>query len=323
MLKAYEYVEYSQSAEKPKGFWDQSLREKEIEISKRFCEGRTNRGKGICPVCGADSLRDFYQKWNVQYERCGHCNSVLAVVDSENMEEYRTYPQLSELRRSENYQKSICARRKNLWEEQLDWMSFRCYRYLDRNEGLRVIDYGNRYRAYMDLIRTSKLIGEYELRRSLLVEEGERQIEQADVVLCMDYLQQEDKPKEFLCQVWQDLKPGGLLILSTRVGGGFDILALRENNPNVFPYEHILLPSKEGLRMMLEETNYEVLEMTTPGALDIYYVLENRGGLHEGEYFLQYLTEAAGQNELADFQRFLQKSGMSSYAQVIARKVNR
>lgn len=56
---------------------------------------------------------------------------------------------------------------------------------------------------------------------------------------------------------------------------------------------------------MLAQTGFELLEFTTPGTFDLNYVKANKDGLAE-----------------ADFQRFIPKSGLSSYAQVIARRMD-
>mgnify|MGYP003816250769 CR=1 FL=1 len=137
-------------------------------------------------------------------------------------------------------------------------------------------------------------------------------------MLYLNKIQQSIDPVEDLRALHDSMKEDGLLFLSTRVGTGFDILTLQQNITNVFPYEHVLLLSKEGLQMVLSKAGFRVLEISTPGLLDLQYVLDNREGIEKNNLFIRYLIETADSNTLTEFQRFLQKGGLSSYAQVIA-----
>ena len=110
------------------------------------------------------------------------------------------------------------------------------------------------------------------------------------------------------------------MVFSIKAGNGFDILKLGGNNPSLLPFEHNFLPSRDGIEILLERTGFELLEYTTPGTFDLNYVKNNKSRLGKDDYFLQYFLSHASENSLAEFQRFLQRSGMSSHAQLIARK---
>ena len=66
----------------------------------------------------------------------------------------------------------------------------------------------------------------------------------------------------------------------------------------------------------------ELLEFTTPGTFDINYVKANQDGIDREYYFIRYFLAAASPTVQAEFQRFIQKAGMSSYAQIIARRLD-
>ena len=116
------------------------------------------------------------------------------------------------------------------------------------------------------------------------------------------------------------LRPKGLLVLSTKAGSGLDVLLLRGNNGNVFPYEHVLMPSREGLQILLEDAGMELLEFTTPGTFDVNYVRTNKAGIAREDCFMRYFLDTASPNAEAEFQRFIQRAGLSSYAQIVARR---
>lgn len=331
MLTAFNYYEPEEESRIRKKIKDSVLFERELEIAKRFVETNKNilpqsaAELRSCPICKDSGIEIFYEKWGIKYLRCNACYSVFADVEEKTEQEYKQLPDMIKFRTSEEYQRKASVNRRQMWSELLDWLQFRTYRYLGRNTGLSVIDYGTRYQGLIELLNESGICGRYELKNSILNFEGEtftsrdELSERADIILCLDYIQHEINPISFMEEMRINLKQDGLLFLSTRVGSGFDILTLKENNDNVFPYEHILMPSKEGLKILLETTGFELLEITTPGNFDWNYVKANRDGISEKEYFLRYFMNTATPNIEAEFQRFLQQSGMSSYAQVVAK----
>lgn len=338
MLAAFNYYDPEEENRIRNEIKNSQLFDKEIEMARKFAElhnpsidsKSTMIGdeKVCCPICKSKHVNLFYEKWNVKYLRCDSCYSIFADVDENTEQEYRQLHDMIELRISKEYQEKAAISRKQMWNELLDWLKFRTYRYLGENTNLTIVDYGTRYYGLIDLLKKSDMCGKYELRDSILkfaeCDSYNNQLygeKQADVVLCLDYIQHENDPIQLLRRIKLDLKQEGILFLSTRAGSGFDILALRENNRNVFPYEHIMMPSKEGLKILLEKAGYEMLEITTPGTFDWNYVKSNRNKISGKEYFLKYLVETLSPNMEAEFQRFLQQSGMSSYAQVVARPI--
>lgn len=327
MLKSYEYTEQSYSG---MHLQDYLLRDKEIDIAKRFSEKYGHRGTWTenCPVCGRHAGKYFFTKWKVDYLYCKECASIYASCDHGLVKRYQKEEELLDLRRSSVFQEEITKRRMERWKEFLEWMQIRAFRFLGRNKGLAIADIGNRYRDYVKLIRESELCGAYRLVDSILegmegLDTGTENMEkgQADLVFYFDRMQQETALKERLSGISEWLGKDGLLVLETRAGSGFDILTLKEHNRKIYPYEHVVLPSVRGLVHLLEENNFRVLEITTPGVMDVHYVMEAKNLLDDSGLFVKFLMEA-DDSVLQEFQRFLQKNGMSSFVRVIAAKEN-
>lgn len=323
MLRSFQYTEKSYLDYKMKS---DAFYNKEIDIVKSFVEkhGRKNIQIGKCPVCKRGIGNQFYSKWDVDYVRCDECKTVYALCDNKTLLDYRENLELQKFRLSEDYQNQITEKREHIWEEFLDWIFVRSFRFMRRCEGLNIIDVGNRFNGYSKCIENSKLCGVYDLRDSILrgkmelIKDGD-----ADIVLYLDQMQNEINPSEKIVEFKKYLKDDGLLILNTRAGSGFDIITLKDKNDKIYPYEHIMLPSVKGLVCMLEENGYEVIEITTPGVMDVKYVLDNKDELLDADIFVKYLMEESNQSTLQEFQRFLQKSQMSSFVCVIARKVKK
>lgn len=318
MLRSFEYTEQPYSEMQ---LQDDILRAKEMEIARKFVQTHRNKVEHPvdCPICGKERGQYFFTKWGIDYLYCQQCGSVYALCDRGWIEAYQGQEELIELRTSHIYQTEIAARRSERWREFLEWMEIRAFRFIRKNKDLSIVDVGNRYSGYVEMIRQSEFCGQYALIDSILDASGAAFPEQADIVFCFDQLQKEVDPSGMLDHLWHLLKPGGILVLETRAGSGFDILTLKEHNRKIYPYEHITLPSVKGLVTMLEASQYQVLEITTPGVMDVGYVKRDRNHLEDSDLFIKNLMEA-GDSVLQEFQRFLQKNGMSSFVRVIARK---
>ncbi len=321
MLTSFDYYEQPKKLVPP--LKNPSLFEQELAIIREFAydaDAVEYRDAG-CPFCGEKESRLFFTKWRVDYYKCPRCFGIYAGIDRKALERYKKKEALSALRLTEEYQSDTSRRRMALWKDQLDWYQFRCFRYLGKNQGLTVLDFGTRYQELIQLIKTSGLAGRYEIRNSLLAAGCGERADPADVILCMDYIQQESAPLQFLQKLRGSLKENGLLFFSTRMGSGIDVLALKEKNRSIFPYEFNLLPTPKGLHILFERAGFQIVEFTTPGTLDVGYLHEQADSLENENAFLYYFLKNARAVDLAEFQRFLQKSSMSSYAQLVARKV--
>ena len=324
MLTAYSYYEPTEEAKIQKKMKQNPFFLQELEIAEDYVRENnyTKKERTCCPMCGSEEIRFFYEKWRVVYQRCERCFSVFTNTDESGSAAYQNNSELIRLRTSAAYQEYGLEARKNRWIEQIDWIKFRSFRYLKKTPK-RVLDIGTRWTGLTDMTRDELGREKYQVERSILFPNTEAfgtDEEKWEIVLAMDYLQQEAEPEEFFSNLANRLRRGGLLFISTKLGSGIDILTLRENNTSVYPYEHIMLPSRKGVQLLLEKVGFEVLEFTTPGTFDLNYIKENKEDLGDSEYFLKYFLSTASPSAEADFQRFIQKSGLSSYAQIVARK---
>lgn len=322
MLTAFTYYDPEEEGRIQRSMKDNVFFAQEKHIVQEFAERHHGVWRPICPSCGSEDVWPIFKRLGIRYEVCNSCGSLFAGVKDKEVEAYFAQSELRSLRLSHKYQDYARESRSLRWREILDWLKFRTFRYLGKNEGLHICDYGNRWQEFAQMIRESSLCEAYEMKDSLLTDECETDVSSSmiDMVLAFSYLERCTVPEEFFCEAWNRLREGGLLIFSIKAGNGFDILKLRGENPSLLPFEHNFLPSREGIENLLHCTGFELLEYTTPGTFDLNYVLENKDGLGKDDYFLRYFLVHAESNVLAEFQRFLQRSGMSSHAQLIARK---
>ena len=320
MLKSYDYLESSPdrtAIQAP----DRTRKERELAwaIAQRIPFRPAS--EHVCPLCGSSSVAEFFVKWGVPYWCCEQCESIFVPLDTETYQAYQEASELTQYWMDENYQKEASVMREAFWLEIIDWLHFRSYRYCGKKNGVSITDIGNRYHGLSEMIRKSEFCARYELADSPLMSGREQRGAEgtADIVLMLDYLQKSFRPEADIRAAAKRLVPGGLLFLSCRSGTGLDVLTLKEH-ASIYPYEHIMLPSLPGLCGLMERAGLEVLEWSTPGQMDIGYVKSQAEYLSPTDHFMRNLIKNADDSDLGEFQRFLQRVGLSSYARIIARK---
>lgn len=319
MLTAYTYYEPEEQKRIQKEYRRKELFEKEVSIAKEYLQRQKDVGKEVdaCPVCKHRHVDSFFCKWDITYYRCHNCYSIFAGIGRKEAHEYETSMELLEFYNSDEYQKQGEKARDTRWNEIVDWISFRAFRYNSYKNKLQIVDVGNRWKLFREKIKESNICGSYSSIYSL---DEKKETEYADIVLSFDFIQRKVRPSVFFADVSSILKPNGLLFLGLKSGSGMDVLLLRDKNPSIFPPEHVFMPSKEGIYLLLEKAGFEVLEYTTPGMFDVNFVKEHLDDLPEDDFFMDYLMRKNNATIDADLQRFIQKAGMSSYAQIVARK---
>ncbi len=298
------------------------LKEKEImtdQVEKTLATGRDSDPDNFsCPVCdGCGTV--IFRKYGVDYYRCSNCFSIYQPVTDKEMEYYDSLTELARYRDTAEYQSTASKDRTGQWMELIEWLKFRTYRYLGKNSDLTVIDYDNYFDGFRNEIERSGICAEY-YEGHMRGSDSEETDLRADLALFMACIQQSRDPVRDLRRVSSALCKDGLIFLSSRIGTGFDVLTLREKAERIFPYSHILLPSLKGLEQVLAEAGFKILETITPGNYDFSRVLANKDLIRKDDYFLQYMFDEASGVNLEEFQRFLQKNRLSSYAQIIAQK---
>ncbi|MBQ6567009.1 MAG: hypothetical protein IJL80_08120 [Treponema sp.] len=211
--------------------------------------------------------------------------------------------------------------RQEVWREFLEWVEVRTFRFLGRNRNLSIVDVGNRLMGLVKMTKESNICGRYELRDSICSAACDKiNIGEADVVFYNDVIKTEFEPRKRLQEIKRCMKDDGLIFVGFRAGSGFDVITLKERNTRISPYEHILLPSVQGITKLLEDCGFDILEITAPGVMDVKYVLDDFDKLDEDDEFVRQLLTGYSETTLLEFQRFLQKNCMSSFVRVIARK---
>ncbi len=128
-------------------------------------------------------------------------------------------------------------------------------------------------------------------------------------------------PCTFLAACARILRPGGLLLFTTLTISGFDLEVLWEHSRSISPPQHLNFPSITGVGKLIERGGLEVVQISTPGKLDVD-IVRNMVAAHPElpvPRFVRSLVQADESTRSA-FQRFLQVNGLSSHVQCLVGK---
>ena len=146
--------------------------------------------------------------------------------------------------------------------------------------------------------------------------------ESLDVVCAFEVLEHLFSPADFLHKLHRLLKPGGLVVLTNPSCDGLDVVVSPQHSSTV-DAEHLNYLNPSSMAVLFRRTGFELLEVTTPGQLDVELVrkmfLEQQLKRPDHPFLYQVLVdhwESSG----ARFQSFLAENLLSSHMWTVARK---
>lgn len=142
-----------------------------------------------------------------------------------------------------------------------------------------------------------------------------------DAVVLPESLDRVDEPDKLLRAALERLRPGGFLFMTSLVCSGFDMAVLGTKNLYWVPPDRANCFSLNGLQSLLGQNGLSLLEVSTPGVLDVEIVrahLEADPGLPVSAF--ERLLALGTDPIRESFQDFLQKQGLSSFARLVGRK---
>ena len=111
---------------------------------------------------------------------------------------------------------------------------------------------------------------------------------------------------------------GDLFLFTTLSGTGLDIQVLWEESKSVAPPHHLNFLNPKSIEILLGRVGLEVIEITTPGKLDIDILNNNQNGIKDR--FWRIFFELADDQMKDNWQKLVASSGLSSHMMVICQK---
>lgn len=291
-----------------------------------------------CPACGAAPGAPVLEKFGFTFRECPDCGSLYSSPrpsaaqiaayyrDAESVKYWSTH----------FFRETAEARREKMFRPRASLVA-ELFGEDGRPHG-RLVDIGAGYGLFLEEIvkqGTFKEVLGIEPAPNLaavcrgkgftvvekLVEDLAEGEVQANVATAFEVLEHVFDPAAFLRGARLTLRPGGTLLLTTQTVTGFDIQVLWEHSKSVAPPQHINLLSVVGLRRLVERSGFTVVDVSTPGNLDVDIVANGLKATPPPPIprFVRTLLAQPEATRQA-FQAFLRDYGLSSHVRIIAKR---
>ncbi len=293
-----------------------------LKATRAALEGE-NRRRQISPVNG-QRLEPAVEFEGVSYARCPASGSLFLTLLPSPEAWSKLLRDVNEYRHSPKAFHSALAisRTDNVLIRKLDWI--RETLRLQELSKPRILEAAPGPSPFTHLLRESVLCSDLrpvnEMALANRPEDSGKQ-EPVQAALLLESLDRVDDPVRLLEAVRARLSEGGLLFVTALVSSGFDIAVLGLKNLYLYPPDRTNCFSLRGLTELLSRVGFQLLEVSTPGVLDVEIVRAHldRDPALSVSGFEREILESDGPTQEA-FQGFLQQQGLSSFARIVGRK---
>ena len=318
---------------RPESIFDEYLRLAKIDTKVFF--DNALREPIDCPACGIKGEPAF-NKHGFDYELCINCDTLFVSPRPVNDAFIRYYSNApsTEYWATTFYKATADARREKLWKPKAKLIHDMCERFGLGNE--EVIDIGGGYGIFAEEVFS--LFG----RKTTIIEPGihlakscrdrglnvvEKFLEEVrandlpkgrKVFVSFELFEHLHSPGIFLKQLYKLMMPGDLFIFTTLSGTGVDIQGLWEDSKSVSPPHHLNFFNPHSIKILIERTGLKVLQVTTPGKLDMDILSSNINLIKDR--FLKTLVKYASDTEKLKWQKLISDSGWSSHMMICCQK---
>lgn len=211
------------------------------------------------------------------------------------------------------------SRTDNVYAPKLDWIRDTLTLQGIRNP--RILEAVTPPSDLSSLLRECRSFADVRSVNEMALAHGAAQENSAEAIVMLESLDRVDDPAGLLRGASTQLVSGGLLFVTALVASGFDVEVLRLKNQYLYPPDRTNCFSLGGLQRLLESQGFKLLEVSTPGVLDVEIVQAHLRADPTAAVsrFERGIAEADPETR-SEFQTFLQRRGLSSFARVVARK---
>jgi SAM-dependent methyltransferase len=319
----------------------QELFDRYLALARRDVEVMLARRDGFapvpCPACGLDVPAPAFVKEGFTYVLCRECGSLYASPrpTPEMLGSFYRDGESVKFWSTDFFKKTAEARREKMFRPRARLVA----ELLDRNparDGLVFADIGSGYGIFLEEVRA---LGRF--TSVLGIEPGpdlatvcrglgftviQKPVEDvspaeclADVATAFEVLEHVHDPLPFLIACRRLLRSDGTLLFTTLTVSGFDIQTLWERSNAVHPPHHLNLLSVEGLERLVARAGLRLLELSTPGQLDVD-IVANALKADPALALPRFVRTLLARDEATrrEFQELLARRRMSSHVRVVA-----
>lgn len=319
---------------RPQALFDELLRLNKLDIEKYFTN--TDSDDILCPACGLKGHKSFVKN-NFNFDECYECKSLYVSPRPKKkyFDAYYTEGEASKYWATTFYKATEKNRTKLLWEPKANMIKKKIEDFAPDTK--QIIDIGGGYGLFMvEFLKLSKinhLVIEPSSHLSAACEKKglktlvkflenvkkEDLIDDNKTFVSFELFEHLYDPKAFLEILNNLMNKKDLFIFTTLSGMGLDIRTLWENSKAVSPPMHLNFFNPKSINLLLEKVGFEVIEVNTPGKLDIDIMHNNKK--HVKDKFWKDFLEYSDKKEKQVMQKYLSDNRLSSHMMTVCRKV--
>lgn len=328
--KEYSYG-LQESAMRPTDDYKELLGILERELPRYFSRGLVNVP---CVGCGAERSKPAFAKFGFTYRKCAKCHSVFVSPRPTQAQLDRFYARAKSFKfwRENIVSQTVDARRSHQIHPLQAWaksiVKSRTTRFV------HVLDYEQKFLSMWDAAFVSHFPA---LERVSVTGLASAKAEtpfvkkvpldrikpkSVDMVTALDVLDRAIDPEGTIKTLASLCRRGGVLLLTTNTGSGFEYLVLGAHSPRLIPPDRLNLLTVEAIMKLLTKNGFELLDVSTPGKLDmqvVHQAFRENPEVSVGP-FLEHMFQFRSPLALESFQNFLQLNMMSAYLRIAAIK---
>lgn len=337
MKKIVVFDEYNEIDLKPSDLLQEYVHLTEKDIVIFFLE-KNNLKEINCPGCHDKNIRSSFIRFGLRYAECSTCCTLYITPRPEDAA-LRNYFDSSEARlfwHNELSKKTRQRRQEKIIRPRFTWILDSTQEYLPEAE--HIVDINTEQYGYIgELIEnlffkrktllnpcihldSSKLNGRINLLNTPLGTAALK--DYADVVSIFEVADRVSDIDALFDGLYGMLNQNGLCFMTGILISGFDVQTLWDKAENIFPPDRLNVFSVEGLNALFKRHNFECLEFSTPGILDVEHVetvMQSDPHIKLPK-FIEYMLRNRSEESKRLFQEFLQENLLSSYARIVLRK---
>ena len=289
-----------------------------------------------CPACGGTNFTNQLKKKGFVFNRCSCCKTLYMPLrpTAEILADFYTQSAVMSHFAKYIFPVSKAARIEHIYKPRLRTMLEQCEkaaalggRYAEIGAGsgsyARLVQESRSFEQVLAVEPSVNLAADCRANGLTVLELPVEKLSddmRLDVAASFEVLEHLFSPADFLRHMHRILVPNGLCILTTPNGLGLDVLELGAASSTV-AFTHLTLFNPKSISELLQTCGFTVLEIMTPGKLDVGLLREAWSkGAPVSSPFLYHMLYEAGNGVAENFQRFVVENKLSSHMWVVAQK---
>ena len=285
-----------------------------------------------CPGCSDKNSEFVFNKMGLDYRACSKCGSLFVSPRPSEGALRAFYKNSSSglFVRKKFLKNTMEARSKKVFSYRIQWITGLIEEYLP--DAKVFLDYATKYPTLLKQLYNSGLFKTmisvlpecYEQETLLpgnieIINDNNMVVDSnTDIFTAFEVVERAFDPVKLFNDAYNACKKNGLFIITSATSSGFEYQVLGENSPNLIAPDRLNLLSLESLTNQIDKAGFEIIEVSTPGRLDVEIVkrtYENNPDIPL-DLFWKYLFRYRDENALHSLQEYLQQFQLSSHVRI-------